>query len=123
MNATNCEHRPIYTVAKTAIDQLGGACLADDAAAGARDPRPAKRVDDNPERGNQTMHSYLFSHDCTGPDFRFDAVSDVAALDYARELLADEGAEEGDGGGLYRIDEGGRGEEEYVGEVHVGDDE
>ena len=28
-----------------------------------------------------------------------------------------------DGGGLYRIDEGGRGEEEYVGEVHVGDDE
>jgi len=35
MNATNCEHHPIYSVAKTAIDQMGGACLADDAAAAA----------------------------------------------------------------------------------------
>jgi len=35
MNATNCDHHPIYSVAKTAIDQMGGACLADDAAAAA----------------------------------------------------------------------------------------
>ena len=35
MNATNYEHHPIYSVAKTAIDQMGGACLADDAAAAA----------------------------------------------------------------------------------------
>ena len=69
------------------------------------------------------MHSYLFSHDCTGPDYRFDAVSDAAARDYARDLLHDDGAEDGDGGSLYRLDEGGRGDEEYVGEVHLGDDE
>ena len=35
MNATNCDHHPIYSVAKAAIDQMGGACLADDAAAAA----------------------------------------------------------------------------------------
>lgn len=35
MNAANCDDHPIYTVAKTAIDQLGGACLASDAAAAA----------------------------------------------------------------------------------------
>ena len=69
------------------------------------------------------MHSYLFRCDRGGRDDRFDAASDAAALDYVRELLADEGADEGDGGSLYRLDEGGRGEEEYVGEVHLGDDE
>ena len=69
------------------------------------------------------MHSYLFRCDRGGPDDRFDAVSDAAALDYVRDLLHDEGADEGDGGSIYRLDEGGRGEEEYVGEVHLGDDE
>ena len=48
---------------------------------------------------------------------------DDAARDYVRELLLDEGAEEGDGGCLYRCDEGGRGEEEFVDEVRLGDDE
>lgn len=69
------------------------------------------------------MHNYLFRCDRGGPDDRFDAVSDAAALAYVRELLADEGADEGDGGSLYRLDEGGRGEEEYVGDAHLGDDE
>lgn len=68
------------------------------------------------------MPNYLFRPD-RGPAERFDAVSDAAARDYCRELLHDEGAEEGDGGGLYRTDEGGRGDEEYLGEVRLGDDE
>ena len=68
------------------------------------------------------MPNYLFRPD-RGPAERFDAVSDAAASDYCRELLHDEGAEEGDGGGLYRTDEGGRGDEEHLGEVRLGDDE
>lgn len=35
MNNSDPTHHPIYSVAKTAIDQMGGACLADDAAAAA----------------------------------------------------------------------------------------
>ena len=35
MNPTKCNDHPIYSVAKTAIDQMGGACLAEDAAAAA----------------------------------------------------------------------------------------
>lgn len=68
------------------------------------------------------MPQYLIRFD-RGGDERFDAVSDAAARDYARELLADEGADEGDGGGLYRLDAGGRGDEEYLGEVRLGDDD
>jgi hypothetical protein len=66
---------------------------------------------------------YLFRADRGGKDDRFDAVTDAAAAEYTRELLLDEGAEEGDGGSLYRVDDGGRGEEEFVTEVRLGDDE
>lgn len=65
------------------------------------------------------MPNYLFRPD-RGPVERFDAVSDAAARDYVKELLLDEGAEEGDGGGLYRTDEGGRGDEEYLGDARLG---
>ena len=68
------------------------------------------------------MTQYLIRFDRGGGDERFDAVSDDAARDYVRELLLDEGAEEGDGGCLYRCDEGARGEEEFVAEVRLGDD-
>jgi hypothetical protein len=68
------------------------------------------------------MTQYLIRFDRGGGDERFDAVTDDAARDYVRELLLDEGAEEGDGGCLYRCDEGGRGEEEFVAEVRLGDD-
>lgn len=68
------------------------------------------------------MPNYLFRCDRGGPDDRFDAVSDAAACDYVRELLYDEGAEEGDGGSVYRVGDGGRGDEEYIGDVHLGDD-
>ena len=71
------------------------------------------------------MHNYLFRCDRGGVEDRFDAVSDAAARDYVRDLLYDLGADEGegDGGSIYRLDEGGRGEEEYVGEVHLGDED
>ena len=65
------------------------------------------------------MPNYLFRPD-RGPVERFDAVSDAAARDYVKELLLDEGADEGDGGGLYRTDDGGRGDEEYLGEARLG---
>ena len=35
MNNFDPKHHPIYTVAQTAIDQMGGACLAEDSAAAA----------------------------------------------------------------------------------------
>lgn len=68
------------------------------------------------------MPNYLFRAD-RGHDERFDAVTDDAAREHVREILHDEGAEEGDGGGLYRVDDGGRGDEEYLGEVRLGDEE
>jgi hypothetical protein len=68
------------------------------------------------------MAQYLIRFD-RGGDERFEAVSNEAARDYVRELLYDEGAEEGDGGCLYLVDEGGRGDEEFVAEVRLGDDD
>lgn len=67
--------------------------------------------------------SYVFRCDRGGRDDRFQAVSDEAAREYVRDLLYDEGAEDGDGGGIYRIEDDARGVEEYVGDVHLGDDE
>jgi hypothetical protein len=64
------------------------------------------------------MPSYLVIFDRGRPEM-FEACNDAAARDYVRELLYDEGAEEGDGGNLYR--EAG-GDEEFIGEVRLGDD-
>lgn len=66
------------------------------------------------------MPNYTFRPD-RGNVEKFDAVHDDAARDYVRDLLFDEGAEDGDGGSLYRVDDGGRGDEEFLGEVRVGD--
>jgi hypothetical protein len=68
------------------------------------------------------MPQYLIRFD-RGPSERFEAVNLQTAQDYVRETLHDEGAEEGDGGCLYLVDEGGRGDEEFVAEVRLGDDE
>lgn len=65
------------------------------------------------------MPSYLIRFD-RGQTEIFDACNDAAARDYTRELLMDEGAEEGDGGNLYRDDENG--DEEFIGEVRLDDD-
>ena len=60
------------------------------------------------------MPSYLIRFD-RGQTEIFDACNDAAARDYTRELLYDEGAEEGDGGNLYRDDENG--DAEFIGRV------
>lgn len=65
------------------------------------------------------MPSYLIRFD-RGQTEIFDACNDAAARDYTRELLVDEGAEEGDGGSVYRT-EGDA--EEFIGEVRLGDDD
>lgn len=67
------------------------------------------------------MPDYLARFD-RGPSTRFDAVTDAAAVDYVRELLADEGADDGESASVYRLDDDGNGTEEYIGEaVAVGD--
>lgn len=49
---------------------------------------------------------------------------DKAATEWAMELLLDDGGEPGDEAAVYRINEGGRGEQELVGTVEVpGDDD
>ena len=71
------------------------------------------------------MPNYRFRAD-RGPELphdRFDAVDDAAAIEATREMLIDEGADEGDGGTVYRIDEGDRGDEEFVADVRLGDDD
>jgi len=69
------------------------------------------------------MPNYLFRFD-REQTVRFDAATDAAAAGYARDLLHDEGADEGDGGSLYLVSEGEgeRGDEEFVREVRLGDD-
>lgn len=67
------------------------------------------------------MHKFRVRFD-RGPDEVFDAVSREAAAEYVREILMDEGAEDGDGGALYLVDEGGRGDEEYLCDVRLGDE-
>lgn len=53
----------------------------------------------------------------------FDAVTDLAATDYAMEVLLDDGAEPGEEASVYRLDDGGRGDEELIGTVEVPADE
>lgn len=68
------------------------------------------------------MPNYLIRFD-RGPAERFDAVSDAAARDYAIELLSDGLCDDDESVSLYRVDDGGRGDEEYLGEVRLGGDD
>lgn len=68
------------------------------------------------------MPNYLARFD-RGPSERFDAVSDAAARDYCVEILSDGWCDEDESVSLYRVDDGGRGDEEYLGEVSLGGDE
>jgi hypothetical protein len=68
------------------------------------------------------MPDYLARFD-RGPSTRFDAVTDSAAIDYVRELLADEGADDGESASVYRLDDDANGVEEYIGEAIAGDDD
>lgn len=64
------------------------------------------------------MTHYIARFD-NGNDERFDAINDAAAIDYARELLLDNGAEDGETASVYAVNVGGRGDEEYVGDAEV----
>jgi hypothetical protein len=66
------------------------------------------------------MPDYLARFD-RGPSTRFDAVTDAAAVHYVRELLADEGAGDGESASVYRLDDDANGVEEYIGEATAGD--
>lgn len=53
----------------------------------------------------------------------FEAAGDREATDYAMEVLLDDGAEPGEAASVYRLDDGGRGDEELVGTVEMPGDE
>lgn len=56
-----------------------------------------------------------------GPSETFDAIDDAAAREEVRAIISDSLEEDAEGS-LYRLD-GGRGEEEYIGEVSLDDDD
>ena len=66
------------------------------------------------------MPNYMIRFD-RGPSERFDAASDSAARDYCREFLSDGWCEDDESVSLYRVDDAGRGDEEFLGEVSLGD--
>lgn len=53
----------------------------------------------------------------------FEAAGDCEATEYAMEVLLDDGAEPGEEASVYRLDDGGRGDEELIGTVEVPADE
>jgi len=72
--------------------------------------------------GSSTMNvfpTYFVRFD-NGRDTRFVANSDSVALEYAEELMLDDGCEDGEAASVYRFDDGGRGDEEFIGEIVVG---
>lgn len=66
------------------------------------------------------MPLYLARFD-SGPSERFDAIDDAAAREEVRSIISDS-MEDDATAALYRVDEGGRGDEEYLGEVTLDDD-
>ena len=66
------------------------------------------------------MPSYIARFD-RGPSERFEAANDAAALEYVRELMHDEGAEDGDSAYVFLANEGGRDDEEHIGDVTLGE--
>jgi hypothetical protein len=69
------------------------------------------------------MTAFIFRAD-SGADWEYEAETVAAAIEHARGLLLDDGAEDGEGGGLYQVEDTGRGiAEDYVDDVRIGDDE
>ena len=66
------------------------------------------------------MPRYLIRFDC-GPDETIDAANDNDARDYAIDVLVYHDAAPGEEAAIYRIDEGGRGEEEHIETITAGD--
>ena len=69
------------------------------------------------------MPRYLIRFDDDRASEPFDAAGDREAAEYAMECLLDDGAEPGEEASVYRLDEGGRGDEGLVGTVAVPGDE
>lgn len=68
------------------------------------------------------MHAiptYLVRFD-DGHEVRFIANCHDAAREYVTELMQDDGVADGEGASLYLVDEGGRGDEEFVCELVAG---
>lgn len=64
----------------------------------------------------QAIPTYIARFD-NGRDERFVANSDAVAMEYAMEILLDDGADEGEAVSVYFVNDGGRGDEEFIGEV------
>jgi hypothetical protein len=64
----------------------------------------------------QAIPTYLARFD-DGRTERFVANSDAVAMEYVREILADDGCDDGEAASVYLVNEGGRGDEEFIGEV------
>lgn len=69
------------------------------------------------------MPRYMIRFDDDRTSEPFDAAGDREATEYAMELLLDDGAEPGSEASVYRLDEGGRGDEELAATVTVPDEE
>jgi hypothetical protein len=80
---------------------------------------PTSPEHENPERGNETMPQYLIRFDDGRESLPTEAAGDREAIEYAMELLLDDGAEAGEEAGVYRLEGGGV--EEHVGTVAVPD--
>jgi len=66
----------------------------------------------------QAIPNYLVRFD-DGRTERFVANNNAVAVEYVREILADDGCNDGEAASVYLVDEGGRGDEEFIGEVVV----
>lgn len=66
-----------------------------------------------------SIPTYIARFD-NGREERFVANSDAVAIEYVGEILADDGAEDGEAASVYVVNEGGRDDEEFIGEVVVG---
>jgi hypothetical protein len=66
----------------------------------------------------QTIPSYLARFN-DGRTEMFVANNHDVAIEYVRELLVDDGCDDGETASVYLVDEGGRGDQEYVGDAVV----
>jgi hypothetical protein len=66
----------------------------------------------------QAIPTYLARFD-DGRVETFVANNDEAAIEYVREILVDDGSDDGETASVYIVDDGGRGDEEFIGDAVV----
>jgi len=66
----------------------------------------------------QAIPTYLARFD-DGRVETFVANNDDVAIEYVRELLVDDGRDDGEAASVYIVDDGGRGDEGFIGEAVV----